>query len=79
MQIQATSLQPLPEGENENSPGWSAAEPWESIPLPDAPSRRDGRNLPTHVTRIVFDAVLVEKGNAGFKIINADDKPVFMY
>src|ERR1035437_9099407 len=54
---------PLPEGENENSPGWSAAEPWESVPNPAAPSRRDGRNSPPHVARIVFNAVLLEKGD----------------
>ncbi len=72
MQIQATSLQPLPEGENENSPGWSAAEPWEGIST--QPPRPVGtvETHPLNVMRIIFNAMLLEKCDAGFKIVIDD-------
>ena len=50
----------LPEGENENSPGWSAAEPW-VYDATTRPSRRAGRNSPPHVARIVFNAMFFEE------------------
>ncbi len=61
MHVRSTSLHPLPEGGSENSPGWSAAEPWDHVANTPPPSRRDGRNLPPHVARIVFNAVFREK------------------
>jgi len=66
LQIRAALQLSLPEGDDENSPGWSPrtrTEPWESDPKETAPSRRDGRNSPPNIARIVFDAVLLEKGD----------------
>jgi len=42
----------LPEGERENSPGWSPperTEPWEQATDKSVPSRRDGRNPPRSI------------------------------
>jgi len=68
MRVQVASLRSLPEGEGENSPGWSPPwrmEPWEGA----APSRRDGRTSPPNISRIIFNAVLFEKGDIlGLKI-----------
>jgi len=52
------------EGRYENSPGWSPrqrTEPWECVPNMPTPSRRDGRNLPPNISRIVFDLMFLEK------------------
>ena len=55
----------FPEGRNESSPGWSPprrTEPWDSVgpvcPRPVGP----GRTSTPHVSRIVFDVVLFQKG-----------------
>jgi hypothetical protein len=64
MGVRAVSLLFLPEGECENSPGGSPpwrTEPWEHIANIPTPSRRDGRNLPPHVARIIFNVVFLEK------------------
>ena len=56
----------LPEGEIENSPGWSPpqrTEPWGRYPGKTVPSRRDGRNLPPHVARIVFNVVFLQESD----------------
>ncbi len=50
----------LPEGANENSPGWSAAEPWECAAVGHEESRWDDRNLSPHIARVVFDAMLFQ-------------------
>ena len=66
MQVRAAFVSHLPEGEGENSPGWSPlerTEPWEAGPKETAPSRRAGRNSAPHVAWIVFNAVLLEKGD----------------
>jgi len=54
----------LPEGGNENSPGWSPptrTEPWDSVRTMCRPPRRAGRNSAPDVSRIVFDAVLLQE------------------
>lgn len=66
--MQTGSMLPrsLPEGEDENSPGWSPpqrTEPWESAPDVPAPSRRDGRSSTPDIARVVFNAVLFEEGD----------------
>jgi len=63
IRVRAASLRALPEGEDENSPGWSTAEPWEGVPTPAAPSRRDGRISAPHVAGIVINPVFLKKGN----------------
>ncbi len=65
MQIRALTRS-LPEGDAENSPGWSPptrTEPWESRPSRTATSRRDGRISTPHISRIVFNAMFFQKGN----------------
>ena len=66
VQVRSTSLPSLPEGERENSPGWSPpqrTEPWEYVANTPAPSRRDGRNLPPNIARIVFNLMFFQKGD----------------
>jgi hypothetical protein len=64
--LESQSLAPtlLPEGEIENSPGWSPpqrTEPWERRQSSRRAPRRAARNSPQHVTRIVLDAVFLQK------------------
>lgn len=53
----------LPEGDGENSPGWSAAKPWEGMPFVAPPSRRDGRSSTPNIPWVVFDAMLVQESD----------------
>ena len=65
MPVQSASPLGLPEGEAENSPGRSPrkrTKPWEWTVFRLAPSRRDGRNLPPHITRIVFNPMFLQEG-----------------
>lgn len=59
--LRNSRLAALLEGGSENSPGWSAAEPWECGFAASGQSRRDDRSLPPHVARIVVDAVSLQK------------------
>jgi len=66
MRTRATSLKPLPEGENDNSPGWSPpqrTEPWEQAAATPAKSRRDDRNSPPNISRIIIDVMFLQKRN----------------
>jgi hypothetical protein len=61
---QNPALSRVPEGQNENSPGWSSrqrTEPWEGRQNAPRASRRAARNSPPHVTRIVFDAMFLQE------------------
>ena len=66
MPIRSAWVASLPEGEDENSPGWSPpwrTEPWEGVANVPVPSRRDGRNLPPNITGIIFNVVLLGEGD----------------
>lgn len=64
MQVRTASLFCLPEGENDHSPGWSPrmrTEPWEQAATAPAKSRRDDRNSPPNVPRIVLNSVFLQE------------------
>jgi len=64
LESQGPALTLLPEGGNENSPGWSPpqrTEPWEGSQATRRAPRRAGRISPPHVARIVFDAMFLQE------------------
>lgn len=64
METQAGLRVSLPEGEGENSPGWSSrkrTQPWESVANTPATPRRGVRNSSPNVAWVVFNPVLVQE------------------
>jgi hypothetical protein len=59
--IQSPAPHCLPKGGDENSPGWSTAQPWDCIRPHLARPVGTDRNLSPHITRVVFDAMLLQK------------------
>ncbi len=58
------TLRILPEGGNENSPGWrprQRTEPWERIATNPYASRRAARILPPHVSRVILDMMFSQE------------------
>ncbi len=64
LRLRTYALRLLPEGGNENSPGWrprQRTEPWERIPNTSSASRRAARILSPNILRVVVDAMLLQE------------------